>query len=122
MYEMQFPGGFKRFFKVIYWCAQMVSSDLHLMGGIANLARNMTCYNLKKNMQFSLAYPMIGNYLGDKCHLPSVIESIACKIINRHLVTRLKVSSWVWKLQKNLFILKAKAFDPPQQSPNAEEF
>ena len=30
---------------MINWCAQMESSDLHLMGGIANLARNRICYD-----------------------------------------------------------------------------
>ena len=35
--------------------------------------------------------------LVDKCHY-CLIESITCKFLNWHLVTRLKVSSGVWKL------------------------
>ena len=42
---MKFPGGFKSFFQVIFWCAQMESSDLHLMGGFVNLAGNRICYD-----------------------------------------------------------------------------
>ena len=45
MYEMTISRRVQELFQVIYWCAQMESSDLHLMEGIANLTRNRICYD-----------------------------------------------------------------------------
>ena len=53
-------------------------------------------------MQFSLAYLMIVNWLTNATIIYYLVASITCKILNRHLVTRLKVSKGVWKLSKKI--------------------